>query len=87
MTLLAFLPPVQYRVSICHRRYCASLPCEMVADVSNTEEIMDFFDRLLQEPQRAEQRLAGARRQAENDITDISLPVRRDATLSTIHPQ
>jgi energy-coupling factor transporter ATP-binding protein EcfA2 len=54
MTLLAFLPPVQHRVSIRNRRYCASLPFDVVADVSNTKGIMDFFDRLVQEPQREE---------------------------------
>jgi hypothetical protein len=52
MTLLAFLPPVQHRISIRNRRYCASLPFDLVADVSNTTGIMDFFDRLVQEPQR-----------------------------------
>jgi energy-coupling factor transporter ATP-binding protein EcfA2 len=67
MTLLAFLPPVQHRVSIRNRRYCASLPIEVVADVSNTKEIMDFFDRLVQESQSEVQRLAGALRQVEHD--------------------
>jgi len=67
MTLLKRLPSVKHRISIRNRRYCASLPFDVVADVSNTEGIMDFFDRLVQEPQREEQRLAEALRHVEHD--------------------
>jgi hypothetical protein len=45
MTLLARLPPVQHRISIRNRRYCASLPFDVVANMSNSKAIMDFFDR------------------------------------------
>jgi hypothetical protein len=67
MTLLAFLPPVQHRISIRNRRYCASLPFDVVADMSNTAEIMDFFDCGVQEHQREEQRLAGVLQHVEHD--------------------
>jgi hypothetical protein len=67
MTLLKRLPSVKHRISIRNRRYCASLPFDVVADVSNTKGIMDFFDRLVQEPQSEEQRLAEALRQVEHD--------------------